>query len=160
MITFISHSLPQSPPWWWQPPNQLTSNLALTCIVSQNPDLWTRFIPPPSRHPLDYGVKSTLISRYSQSAVMVTLQASIRPTIKSLNHAVPTWVDKNTPERWKQGLCLSHIGNVASPKVNVEDVHQTSLEQLRDVRSGDQLLGMESRPLSKAQCQNNAWGLY
>ena len=91
--------------------------------------------------------------------MVVTLQASICPTIKSLNHAVLTRVVKNTPERWKQGLCLSHIGNVASPKVNVEDVHQTSLEQLRDVRSSDQLLGMESRPLSEAQCQNNAWWL-
>ena len=37
---------------------------------------------------------------------------------------------RHTPERWKQGLCLSHISNVASPEINVEDVHQTSLEQL------------------------------
>ena len=86
--------------------------------------------PPPIPHPLD-NVMWIVHCYYSQRAVTVNLQASMRP--KPLNHAVLTReciLDKNTPECWKQGLCLSHIGNVASPEVNVEDVHQTSLEQL------------------------------
>ena len=159
MIT-LSLTPCQSPPWWWQPPNQLISNLALTCIVSQNPDLWTRFIPPPSRHPLDYGVKSTLVSRYSQSAVMVTLQASIRPTIKILKSCSTDMSgQKHTWTLEARPLSLSHR-QCSISKGQFLGCSSTSLEQLRDVKSGDQLLGMESRPLSKTQCQNNAWGLY
>ena len=44
--------------------------------------------------------------------------------------------DRNTPEGREQGLGLPHIGNVAPPEVNVEDVHQATLEQLGDARGG------------------------
>lgn len=45
-------------------------------------------------------------------------------------------MDRNTPEGREQGLSLPHVGNVAPPEVNVEDVHQATLEQLWDVRGG------------------------
>ena len=95
-----------------QPPNQLISNLALICIVSQNPDLWTRFTSPPSCHPLNFGVESTLIthSHYSQSVVHGGHPASIHMSNNKIlkSCSTDTSGQKHTWTLEARPLSLSH----------------------------------------------------